>query len=32
MTVIAKAFAVPDTADAAAVQAAVRSRVAVWDL
>ena len=32
MTAIAKAFAVPDSADAAAVQAAVRSRVAVWDL
>ncbi len=32
MKAIAKAFAVPDTADAAAVQAAVRSRVAVWDL
>jgi hypothetical protein len=29
---IAKAFAVPDTADVAAVQAAVRSRVAMWDL
>ena len=32
MKAIAKAFAVPDTAHAAAVQAAVRSRVAVWDL
>jgi hypothetical protein len=29
---IAKAFALPDTADTAAVQAAVRSRVALWDL
>jgi hypothetical protein len=32
MKAIAKAFALPDAADAAAVQAAVRSRVAVWDL
>jgi hypothetical protein len=32
MKAIAKAFAVPDTADAAAVQAAARSRVAAWDL
>jgi hypothetical protein len=32
MNAIAKAFGLPDAADEAAVQAAVRSRVAVWDL